>query len=66
MLVLTRYLDGQIRIGDDIVITCLGYDTERRQFRLGFSAPKDVEIHREEVYQQLQREKVERQRTLDL
>ncbi|CAG4933764.1 carbon storage regulator CsrA [Acidithrix sp. C25] len=48
MLVLTRRANQSIVISDDIVITIL--DIHRDQVRVGISAPRDVEIHREEVY----------------
>jgi carbon storage regulator len=55
MLVLTRKLGESIIIGDDIVITTLGI--QGGQVRLGIEAPRDVSIHREEVYEKIQREK---------
>ncbi|WP_235347646.1 carbon storage regulator CsrA [Acidithrix ferrooxidans] len=48
LLVLTRRANQSIVISDDIVITIL--DIHRDQVRVGISAPRDVEIHREEVY----------------
>ena len=52
MLVLTRHIDHKIIIGDDITISVLGI--QGNHVRLGFSAPKHVSIHREEIYQRIQ------------
>lgn len=48
MLILTRRLGETIIIGEDIEITVLG--TKGGQVRLGINAPKDVDVHREEIY----------------
>lgn len=48
MLILTRRLGETIIIGEDIEITVLG--TKGGQVRLGIDAPKDVDVHREEIY----------------
>lgn len=47
MLILTRYKDQRIMIGDDITITVIG--VHNGQVRLGISAPKDVPVDREEI-----------------
>ncbi|QDU82636.1 hypothetical protein Pla110_43970 [Polystyrenella longa] len=52
MLVLSRKKDEVIRIGDNI--TLMVVDIRGDKVRLGISAPKDVTIHREEVYQAIQ------------
>ncbi|MBN1380244.1 MAG: carbon storage regulator CsrA [Deltaproteobacteria bacterium] len=52
MLILTRKLGETITIGDDIVITFL--DIKGKQLRVGISAPKNVSIHRGEIYQLIQ------------
>ncbi|MEQ6377584.1 carbon storage regulator CsrA [Bacillaceae bacterium S4-13-56] len=54
MLVLTRKVNEAIQIGEDIEIKVLGIDGE--QIKLGISAPKHVEIHRKEIYLEIQRE----------
>jgi carbon storage regulator len=54
MLVLTRKLQEAIKIGDDIELTVLSIDGE--QVKLGISAPKNVEIHRKEVFLSIQQE----------
>ncbi|WP_163538884.1 carbon storage regulator CsrA [Gracilibacillus sp. YIM 98692] len=54
MLVLTRKSNEAIKIGDDIEIKVVSVDGD--QVKLGISAPKDVEIHRKEIYQAIQAE----------
>ncbi|MDO5554171.1 MAG: carbon storage regulator CsrA [Planctomycetia bacterium] len=57
MLVLSRYKDQSIYIGDDIIITVV--DVRGDRIRLGIEAPNNVPIHREEIYEAIQREKQE-------
>ncbi|QTN00392.1 MULTISPECIES: carbon storage regulator CsrA [Sediminibacillus] len=57
MLVLTRKINEAIQIGEDIEITLIEIDGE--QVKLGISAPKNVDIHRKEVYLEIQRENSE-------
>lgn len=52
MLVLTRKTNEDIRIGDNIVVKVV--DIRRDKVRLGIEAPKDVSVHREEIYQKIQ------------
>ena len=59
MLVLTRKIEEQIMIGDNVVITVFGIQGGDR-VRLGIDAPKDVIIHRGEVYHAIQRVKEEK------
>jgi carbon storage regulator len=54
MLVLSRRPDEALIIGDDIKITVLGISGN--QVRIGISAPKEVSVHREEVYNRIQAE----------
>ncbi len=54
MLVLTRKLNESIMIGNDIEITILAVEGE--QIKLGINAPKQVEIHRKEIYLAIQQE----------
>jgi carbon storage regulator len=55
MLVLTRRIGEIIRIGPNIVVTILGVNGS--QVRLGVDAPKDVAVHREEVFERIKHEK---------
>jgi carbon storage regulator len=55
MLVLTRKIDESVIIGNDIVIQIL--DIRGGQIRLGITAPKEISVHRQEIYDRIQREK---------
>lgn len=54
MLVLSRHRDESIMIGDDIVVTIV--DIRGDKVRLGIQAPSDIPVHRQEVYEAIQRE----------
>ncbi|KPK24304.1 MAG: hypothetical protein AMK69_16360 [Nitrospira bacterium SG8_3] len=54
MLILTRKLGEQITIGDDITITLL--EVKGTQVKLGIAAPKDISIHRKEIYERIREE----------
>ena len=54
MLVLSRHRDESIMIGDEIVVTIV--DIRGDKVRLGIDAPQDVPVHRQEVYEAIQRE----------
>ena len=58
MLVLGRQKNESIMIGDDVEITIV--DVRGDKVRLGITAPKEIPVHRREVYDALQREKAER------
>jgi carbon storage regulator len=55
MLILTRRIGESIIINDDIVITVLG--VRGLQVRLGIDAPRDITVHREEIYQRILEER---------
>jgi carbon storage regulator len=55
MLILTRRAGETVMVGSDITITVLG--VKGNQVRIGINAPKDVAVHREEIYERIQSEK---------
>lgn len=57
MLILTRKVGEALMVGDDVNITVLG--VKGNQVRIGVNAPKEVAVHREEIYQRIQKEKNE-------
>jgi carbon storage regulator len=54
MLILTRRVGETIVIGDDVTVTVLG--VKGNQVRLGVNAPRDLPVHREEIYERIQQE----------
>lgn len=54
MLILTRRIGETLMVGDEVSVTVLG--VKGNQVRLGVNAPKDVTVHREEIYQRIQSE----------
>ena len=58
MLVLSRQKDESIMIGDDVEITIV--DVRGDKVRLGITAPKQISVHRREIYDAIQREKAEK------
>ena len=58
MLVLTRKQGERLQIGDDVVVTVL--EVHGRRIRLGIEAPTEIPVHRQEVYEAIQRENLHR------
>lgn len=55
MLILTRRVGETLMIGEEVTVTVMAI--KGHQVRLGINAPKDVAVHREEVYKRVQQEK---------
>jgi carbon storage regulator len=55
MLVLTRRVGETIRIGNDVVVTVL--NVKGNHIRIGVNAPKDVTVHREEIFERIKQER---------
>ncbi|KZX57727.1 carbon storage regulator [Halioglobus sp. HI00S01] len=51
MLILTRRVGESLKVGDEITVTVLGI--RGNQMRIGIDAPKDMDVHREEIYNRL-------------
>ena len=63
MLILTRRVGESVMIGDEVTVTVLG--VKGNQVRLGVNAPKDVAVHREEIYQRIANEQLNTEPSVD-
>ena len=61
MLILTRRVGETVMIGNEVTVTVLG--VKGNQVRIGVNAPKDVAVHREEIYERIKREEDQDSRT---
>jgi carbon storage regulator len=63
MLILTRRVGETVMIGNEVTVTVLG--VKGNQVRIGVNAPKNVSVHREEIYERIKREEDGDSRTHD-
>jgi len=64
MLILTRRVGETLMVGDEVTVTVLG--VKGNQVRIGVNAPKEVAVHREEIYQRIKQEQEEEAKTEDV
>jgi carbon storage regulator len=58
LLILTRKIGESLMIGSEVTVTVMA--VKGNQVRIGINAPKDVEVHREEIYERVQAEKAQK------
>jgi carbon storage regulator len=63
MLILTRRVGETLMIGDEVTVTVLG--VKGNQVRIGVNAPRDVTVHREEIYERIKQEQLSNQESDD-
>ena len=63
MLILTRRIGETLMVGDEVTVTVLGI--KGNQVRIGVNAPRDISVHREEIYERIKAEQAAEGNTVD-